>query len=204
MELLSSPSSPFVRKCRVLAIETGVDRDIAVVNLGVTPVAPNDRVNASNPVGKIPVLVLDDGSALHDSRVIAEYLDSRHTSTRMFPEEPAARWTALRLQSVGDGIMDAGVVMRFDSNVRPEPYRWRDFHDAQAGKVTRALDALEAEAAELGDGPGIGTITVACALGYLDFRFARIIDWRAGRPGLAAWYARFAARPSMQETMPSG
>ena len=204
MDLLSSPSSPFVRKCRVLAIETGVDRDITIVTVGVTPVAPNDRVNANNPVGKIPVLVLDDGSALHDSRVIAEYLDSLHASARMFPDEPAARWRSLRLQSIGDGIMDAGVLMRFDSNVRPEPYRWQDFHDAQAGKVTRALDALEAEVADLGDDASIGTIAVACALGYLDFRFANIIDWRAGRQGLAAWYARFAARPSMQETMPSG
>lgn len=200
MELLASPTSPFVRKCRLVAEETAQAANIKLKFLPITPIEPNELVNTHNPIGKIPVLVLDDGETLYDSRVISEYLDAQHDGKKIFPADDANRWTALRQQSIGDGIMDAGVLLRFDANLRPETYRWPEFAEKQTAKITQSLNQLEAEAAALGQHADIGTIAVACALGYLDFRFTGIIDWRNGRPGIADWFATFSERPSMKAT----
>ena len=139
--------------------------------------------------------------ALFNSRVICEYLDSLHGGRRMFPAPGPARWTALRRQAAADGILDAAVGTRYETFLRPEERRWPDWVAGQKAKVRGALDALEAEAASFGETVDIGTIAIACALGYLDFRFAAD-DWRAGRPTLAAWYESFAQRPSMATTPP--
>ena len=164
---------------------------------------PDLALVADNPLGKIPCLVLDDGGALYDSRVICEYLDTLHQGARLFPAGGAERWEALRLQALADGIMDAALLTRYETFLRPEALRWTAWVDGQLDKVARALDRIEAVAAPaFGARVDIGTITVACALGYLDFRFGSL-DWRGSRPVIAAWYEGFAARPSMQATTPS-
>ncbi|KPK06277.1 MAG: glutathione S-transferase, partial [Betaproteobacteria bacterium SG8_39] len=121
---------------------------------------------------------------------------------RLFPASGAARWSALRRQSLGDGIMDAGILRRYELLLRPEALRWADWLDGQQAKIDHALDAAEREAAGWGSAFDIGHVTLACALGWLDFRFAEF-DWRAQRPALAAWQARVAARPSLSQTVPA-
>lgn len=199
MKLHYNPASPYVRKVRVLAIETGVMDGIELSKVSLTPTGPDADVCSDNPIGKIPTLARDDGSALYDSRVICEYLDSRHGATRMFPETGEARWTALRRQALADGILDAAVITRYETFLRPEALRWQGWVDGQMAKIRRSLDGLESET--LGEAPDIGTISVACALGYLDFRYPDL-GWRDSRPRLAAWFEKFSGRPSMSETRP--
>ena len=199
MKLRYSPTSPYVRKVSVTAIELGLAERIERV-----PTDTQDResgIAEHNPLGKVPALILDDGGVLYDSPVICEYLDSRHDGPPMFPAEGPARWTALRQQALGDGILDAAILRMLELVRRPEKLRWQGWIDHQTAKVTRAVAQFEAEAEAL-EGPlTIGRITAGCALGYLDFR-APELDWRAGRPKLAAWYQDFAERPAMRETVP--
>jgi glutathione S-transferase len=201
MKLFSNPASPFGRKVKVLAIETGLFDRLEVVNVQTTAVGPDLGLVAENPLGKIPCLVLEDRTALYDSRVISEYLDTLHAGPRLFPDEAPARWAALRLQALADGIMDAAILARYETFLRPEERRWPAWIDGQLDKVRRGLDRLEAEADGLAGRMDIGTIAAACALGYLDFRFADL-RWRDGRPKLAAWFEPFAARDSMLRTLP--
>ena len=200
MKLHSSATSPYVRKVRVLLLETGLNDQVEQVAQAVTPTSPNVEVNADNPLGKVPALHCDDGMALYDSPVICEYLDSLHDGARMFPVSGTARWLALRRQALGDGLLDAALLGRYESASRPSEFFWSDWMDGQMLKIERSLDAMEEEAGDLGDAADIGTITFACALAYLDFRYGDN-DWRATRPALAAWYGRFVQRPSMQATM---
>lgn len=199
MKLYYANASPFVRKVMVLAIETGIADDIELATVAVTPTSPNADVCADNPVGKLPTLVRDDGGAMYDSRVICEYLDSLHGGRLMFPAGGDARWTALRRQALADGMMDAAVGARYETFLRPEALRWKDWVDGQMGKVGRGLDVLEGE--DLTDTLDIGTIAIACALGYMDFRYPDL-GWRDTRPGLSAWFEEMAGRPSMMRTQP--
>jgi glutathione S-transferase len=200
MQLHYNVASPFVRKVMAVAIETGLTERIEPVKSVPSPVAPVAELNADNPLGKVPCLVTNDGVALYDSRVICEYLDSLHHGPKMFPPSGAARWTALRRQALGDGIMDAAVLTRYETFTRPEEARWDAWIDSQKQKFRRGLDALEAESTSL-DVVDVGTLAIACALGYLDFRFADE-NWRARRPRLAAWFEQFAKRPSIATTGP--
>jgi glutathione S-transferase len=201
LRLHYSYASPYVRKVMAVAIETGQRDKLELTVRKVSPVAPDAEVNRDNPLGKVPCLVTDDGMALFDSRVICEYLDGLHGGRKMFPAAGPARWMALRRQAEGDGILDAGVITRYETFLRPEAYRWQDWVQGQKAKIARALDALEGEAASFGETVDIGTITIGCGLGYLDFRYAAD-DWRAGRPKLAAWFEKFGKRPSMATTVP--
>lgn len=198
MKLHYNVASPYVRKVMAVAIETGLEDRIEPVTRMMTPVKPDADLAADNPLGKIPCLVTDD-AVLYDSRVICEYLDGLHDGPRMFPDGPA-RWTALRRQAEGDGILDAGLLARYESFLRPEERRWPEWIEAQKQKFRRALDALETEA-EAFETVDIGTITIGCALGYLDFRYGDD-DWREPRPQLAAWFEQFVRRPSMARTAP--
>ena len=202
MKLYHSPASPFVRKALVAAHEIGLADGIEIVPMAMTPVASVPELDEENPLGKIPALVLDDGSALYDSPVICEYLDTRHDGPRLFPADGPARWTALRRQALADGLLDAAILCRYETFLRPEERRWTNWIDGQRGKFRRALDALEGEADAFGDTVDIGTISAACAADYLDFR-SLDDGWRDTRPRLAAWLERFAARPSMQATLPT-
>ncbi len=194
MKLFYSPNSPYVRKVMATALAVGVDNLITTVPAN-PHVSPPDLV-AANPLSKIPCLVTSDGLALFDSPVICEYLDAIGSAI-LFPSG-AARWRALKHQAIGDGIMDAAVGRRGEQ-ARPSEAARDAVMQRQQAAVTRALDQLEADIPP--DHLDIGTIAVACALGYLDFRFAAE-DWRAGRPHLTAWYEKMAARPEIASTAP--
>ncbi len=201
MKLYISPQSPFARKARVVARETGLAPRIEEVLATVSPVKANADVGRSNPLMKVPTLVLDDGSALFDSPVICEYLDSLHADRKLFPPPGEARWTALKLQAVGDGILDAGILTRYELILRPKELQWADWIKGQREKWHGALDLLERETRALEGEPTIGSITVGCVLGWLDFRYGDD-DWRESRPALARWYEGFSGRASMRATVP--
>ncbi|CRM16267.1 MULTISPECIES: glutathione S-transferase [Pseudomonas] len=202
MTLFHNPASPFVRKVRVLLIETGQQDRVALHNCVPTPVSADAEVVQGNPVGKIPALRLADGSMLHDSRVILDYLDHQHVGNPLTPRDGSARWRRLTLASMADGILDAAVLTRYEVALRPVEKHWAAWLDEQRNKIRRTLDELEQEAtAELTSHFDIAAISVACALGYLDFRHADL-QWRANNPKLAQWYAEVSQRPSMLQTQP--
>jgi len=202
MKLWHSPPSPFARKVRACAIELGLDGKIDMIETRVAPNKPNLELAREAPLIKVPVLATDDGTVLYDSRVICEYLDALAGGNRLFPAAGAARWDALRRQALGDGIIDAGVLRRYELALRPEALRWDEWLTGQLAKVEHGLDAAEREAGGWGDAFDIGHVTLACALGWLDFRFPDS-GWRNARPRLGAWFGRVAARPSLARTAPS-
>lgn len=196
MKLYFSSTSPYVRKVSAVAVELGIPLEVEPVEVHVIP-SDYGRVN---PVNRVPALQLDDGSMMLDSRVICEYLDTLKGSP-LLPAAGPERWRVLRLQVYGDGILDAGVPRLGELRRPPEqrnPHRLAEYERS----VRQTLDALEGEAASGGlDGINLGTLTIGCALGYLDFRYPDE-PWREGRPALAAWYQEFARRPAMTETVP--
>ena len=202
MKLFFNNASPFVRKVRVFARETSLDKNIEEITTAVSPVQDNASLAQANPLKKIPTLTLDDGTAVFDSPVICEYLDSLHSGRKLFPAAGPARWTALKLQATGDGILDAGILCRYEMAVRPTEFQWAGWVAGQKTKWHGGLDLLEREAGSLEGEPTIGSITVGCTLGWLDFRYGDD-DWRKGRPKLKSWYEKFSARPSMKATLPS-
>ncbi|MBL0950452.1 MAG: glutathione S-transferase family protein, partial [Pseudomonas sp.] len=157
-------------------------------------------VNVLNPLGKIPGLLTDAGEALYDSRVICEYLDTLHQGPKLLPGG-FARWQVLRLAALADGLMDAALLARYERAARPAELQWPAWLEGQLGKVQRALTELERQVGQLQGPLDLAQIGVACALGYLDFRFADL-DWRAAHPGLAAFQQTFAQRASMQASAP--
>lgn len=202
MKLRYAPTSPYVRKVMVVALETGLIERIERIPTVVVPTRPNDEVARENPLVKVPALTTDDGLVLYDSPVICEYLDTLHDGPKLFPPAGRARWVALRQQALGDGILDAAILGRYERQ-RPEERQWPDWIDAQLRKVRGALAALEmeTEGGEL-DGPlTIGLVTIGCALGYLDFRYASE-EWRTRQRRLARWFDEFSQRKSMQLTLP--
>ncbi|MBL4628931.1 MAG: glutathione S-transferase [Roseicyclus sp.] len=198
MQLLGSGASPFVRKARVLIAEAGIE-DVDYVEVQATPMGGEDKINAANPLGKIPALVRDGGPTIYDSTVVCRFLDDRAEAGFY----PAGRlWETLTLEATGDGIMEAAVGIVYEKRLRPEELWWPEWFEAQWVKVTRSLDGLERQWMSHLYGPvDMGQISVACALGYLDLRHDDR-DWRAGHDALSAWYKRFAERPSMVETAP--
>ena len=197
MKLHWSPRSPFVRKVMIAAHECGLADRITPVRTVVAMTSPNAELLADNPLSKIPTLLLDDGTVLYDSLVICEYLDTLHDGTKLFPAQPAARWTALRRHALGNGLLDLLVLWR---NERDRPQPSQPHLKAFAIKGDSALDALEREAAALAADPfDIGKLTIGCALSYADFRFSDR-DWRERRPQLASWHAAVAQRPSVRAT----
>ena len=201
MKLYVASASPFGRKASIVIAEHGLGPRVIQEPASVTPVNRNTDIARDNPLVKIPTLVLDDGSSLYDSPVICEYLDQLGGAPRFFPAAGPARWTALRRQALCDGLMDAAILLRYEQALRPEALRWPEWIAGQTAKVSGALDALEAEAGTFGDAFDIGHIATACALGYLDLRFAQM-GWRNGRPALAAWFETVSKRPSLIATLP--
>ena len=202
MKLYHAATSPYVRKVMILLLEAGRAAEVILVPAFGTPVDPGSMPVAQNPLGKVPALERDDGPALYDSRVICRYLDDRFGSG-LYPVGPRL-WDTLVLEATGDGILDAALLMVYESRVRPEERQHSPWVEAQWAKVARALDALEERWLSHLAGPlCMGQVAVACALGYLDLRHdAR--GWREGRAGLAAFGARMAARDSMIATVPPG
>lgn len=201
MKLYYSPASPFARKVRMVALETGLDGDIEPHQVTVSPVNPNPELARENPLMKIPALVTADGIALFDSRVICEYLDSLNPGKKLFPSNGPARWQVLRQQALCDGVLDAAVLCRYEAQVRPEQFQWSAWRSGQLAKISGALAVLEREAALLEGELTVGSVTAACALGYLDFRLPEM-KWRETAPALARWFAKVAARPSFKATAP--
>lgn len=202
MTLFHSPASPFVRKVMVLLHETGQLDRVAINTITLSPVSPDSGLNEDNPAGKIPALRLADGSVLHDSRVILDYLDHQHVGNPLIPREGSARWRRLTLASLADAILDAAVLIRYETFLRPADKHWDLWLDNQQEKIERALAYLERDSiAELSSAFDIAAISVACALGYLDLRMPGL-DWRATQPQLAKWYAEVSQRPSLKATEP--
>ena len=193
--LRSSPASPFGRKVKMAALELGLMDRIEIVVADTTD--PSEPLRQQNPLGKIPALILEDGTTLFDSRVIVDYLDYL-AGGRLIPAGEA-RFQQLRLQALADGICDAALLQVYEGRFRPEEGRNANWLTHQAGKVGRGLAALEAVPPAFPDRPGIGEIALACALGYLDLRFEG--QWRSAHPQLVAWLDDFAARvPAFEET----
>jgi glutathione S-transferase len=209
MKLLYQTHSPYARKVLVAAHEMGLQRQLRVVHHETSPTRPNEDVTALNPLGKVPVLICEDGTVLFDSSVICEYLDGMHPNRRLIPGEPGPRFQALKMQALAEGIADAGIAARWEAVRRPAPLRWPMMHDAQIRKIAAACDFLEREIDVRGRagtghdvGPDIGDIALLTALSWIEFR--GIYAFLAGRPRLAAWYRPLCARPSMLATALAG
>ena len=201
MRLYHSPTSPFARKVRVVLLETGLAGRVEFVSVSGTPLDPGTMPVAQNPLGKLPALERPDGPAIYDSRVICRYLDDLGGG-RLYPAKPRL-WETLTLEATAHGISEAALAIVYEVRVRPSEQRSDAWIEGQWGKVARALDAIEGRwMAHLAGRLDCAQIAVGCALGYLDLRHGER-DWRAGRPALAAWEARFSDRPSMQATRPA-
>jgi glutathione S-transferase len=205
MRLFHSPTSPYVRKVMILLHEVGLLDRVELVRAAGTPLDPGTLPVDRNPLGKVPVLETVDG-AVFDSRVICRYLDNL-AQAGAYPAG-AGIWRTLTLEALADGILDAALLIVYETRLRPEEVRFAPWTDAQATKIMRALDGLEADwvghlTAPREGCPDMGAMAVGAALGYVDFRLGHL-DWRSGRPGLAAWEAAFAQRPSMVATVPVG
>lgn len=161
----------------------------------------NEPLKAANPLSKIPVLMTDDGKTIYDSPVICEYLDAQVASPVLFPGEGEARWTSQVQGALGDGIIDAAILLVYEKRFRPEEMWVQDWMDRQQAKIDAAVAQLEAAPPAFDGTPTYGTLTIAAALGYLDFRHEG--KWRAGAPKMVAWLDRFAeAVPAFGETAP--
>lgn len=199
MKLLMSPSSPFVRKVRVLLREANLLNVVEEIEVSTSPIASDPTVIAANPTGKIPALVRSDGPAIFDSRVITRFLDD-HAGAGLYPQ--ARIWEVLTLEALADGIMDAAVSITYEGRCRPTDKQFDGWTDAQWGKVARGVKAINDRWMSHLAGPlDIGQIGVGCALGYLDLRHdAR--GWRDGNAALAQWFTEFETRESMIVTKP--
>ena len=197
MILRSSPPSPFGRKVKLALGILGLENDVTIEKADPTDAA--DTLREQNPLGKIPALILEDGTVLYDSPVILEYLDQRAGGGKIIPVQPKARIAALTLQALCDGILDAGILLVYEGRWRPAEKHEEKWLEHQRGKVARALAVLEASRPKLDATPNVGAITLACALGYGDLRFGG--KWREQHPKLVKWLDAFAAQvPAFEKT----
>lgn len=197
MILRTSGPSPFVRKVAIAARVLGLAERIEMRPTNVNDAA--DSVRTQNPLAMVPVLILEDGTTYHDSRVILEYLDHLAGGGRIIPREPKARFAALTLQSLCDGILNASLLIVYEGRYRPADKAVQSWLDRQADKVTRALAALEAAPPKIDAVPDVGQIALACALGYRDLRFEG--RWRNDYPRLVGWLDKFASQvPAFDQT----
>lgn len=200
MKLYYSSTSPFVRKVNIFAFEVGLDGQLEWVK--TNPWQAEDNLTAENPLSKIPTLISDDNEVMYDSRVICEYLDSLHAGEKLIPAQGEARWKVLRLQALADGILDAGI-LRFMEKKRLPEQQSSDWDNMQKNSVERGLDYLERTISNWGNQSlNIGIISVACLLGWLDFRFSDD-NWRTNRSELNQWFKQFSQRDSMLKTLPT-
>tara|TARA_R110002110_G_scaffold89900_3_gene234085 strand:+ start:3379 stop:4011 length:633 start_codon:yes stop_codon:yes gene_type:complete len=199
MKLMSSPTSPFVRKVRILIREKGATA--RVEEIVVSALADPAELHAANPLGKVPALVLDDGTTFFNSPLICQFLDEELGGARLLPAAGKPYFRDMRLQTIGDGISEAAVSRTFEK-ARPEAERSAMWTARWERAITRALDLLEADAGALDGEPTLGTIAVFCALGYLDLRHGDM-NWREARAKLATFYDKNSGRPAFKETAPA-
>jgi glutathione S-transferase len=200
MKLIASLTSPFARKVRIVAAEKHIEYEL-VVDI---PWENGTHVPDYNPLGKVPVWVLDDGKTLFDSRVIVEYLDSISPVGHLIPTDPRSRIAVKRCEALADGICDAAALV-FLERKRPQSQQNQDWIDRQMGKVQAGLAAMSNDMGQhtwcMGEFFTLADIAAGCALGYLDFRFPEI-DWRRSQPHLSEFYDRIMQRPAFRDTMP--
>ncbi|MCF8467454.1 MAG: glutathione S-transferase N-terminal domain-containing protein [Sneathiella sp.] len=199
MKLCYSALSPFVRRVRITAIEHNLLDKIEIVDSDHSDMFKG--INPATPLGKVPSLTLENGEVLFDSLVICEYLNSIGSGPSLFPASGPERWRVLTLHAMADGMTDAAYQRRVDS-ILPEGEGSPSWSARLKLSMESCLDVMEQQVESYADDLNIGTIAVSCALGYHDFRFGPE-QWRNGRPKLAAWYERFAARPSIAQTAPA-
>lgn len=202
MKLLTSTTSPFGRKVKLAAAIKGVADRIETVIADTNPPG-NAELITNNPLGKIPVLVLDDGTRLYDSRVICEAIDAMGPSgaPALIPPSGPPRWQTLTRAALADGIADAGILIFYEGRYRTPEQHNAGWVERQQGKIDAGLDYLEASMAPLAASPDYADLSLACALGHLDFRHDG--RWRQGRPRIVAWLEHFArAVPAYAETAP--
>jgi glutathione S-transferase len=199
MRLIGSPTSPFVRKVRVLASEMGIEGRIAFEAVDLAD--PAIDLPAYNPMRKVPTLVLADGTALFDSAVICDFLLHRFGEAPRLPADEGRRWRSRTTEAVADGLLEAGLLARYEGQ-RAAGERSPAWADKQMGAVARCIDWLDCNGAWREAPVDIGQIAAGCALGWLDFRFPGH-GWKSRHPGLAAWQAEFARQPSMAATDPA-
>ena len=201
MKLLYQTHSPYARKALVFAHEAGLARQIEVVHHETSPARRNEQVFAENPLGKVPVLLRPGQPPIFDSDVICAYLDTQHCGRKLIPQEGEARWHALRLQAVAQGLADAGIQLRWETVRRPAALRYPPLRDGYTQKLITSYDWLERELDRAAP-VHVGHIALATCLDWLEFR--ELPGFREGRPRLSAWFDEFAKRPSMRATPLSG
>jgi glutathione S-transferase len=201
MKLLASPASPYTRKVRIVLTEKKIECDMEIVD--VQPV--DNPVNAHNPLGKIPALVLDDGSALYDSRVIVEFLDGKSPISRLIPEDLRDRVAVRRWEALADGVLDAGLLVRYES-LRDATEQSKAWTDKQLARVKRGMAQMMSDLGERpwchGERYSLADIAVGCCLGWLGFRKPGNVDWHREYPALARHYEKLMARPAFADTVP--
>lgn len=201
MKLFYTSTSPFVRKCLVVAHELGIAERIETEALRPSPTELSPRLSAVNPLNKIPALITEDGTVLYDSPVLCEYLTSLVPLQTLLAAAGPRRWTTLRRQALADGILDSAVLVFYERQQRPAPLRWEAWLVGQTRKACQGLDAFELEAPGFGDTVDVGLIALAVTLGWLEFRNV-LDDVRSSRPQLFSWYDVFSQRTSMLATLP--
>jgi glutathione S-transferase len=201
MKLLASLASPYTRKVRIVLAEKKIECDMELVD--VFPV--DNPVNAHNPLGKIPALILDDGTPVYDSRVIVEFLDGKSPIGRLIPEDLRDRVAVRRWEALADGVLDAGLLVRYES-LRDKKERSQAWSDKQLARIKRGMAQM---AADLGERPwchgerySLADIAFGCCVGWLGFRKPGDVDWLAEHPELAAHYGKLMARPAFADTVP--
>jgi glutathione S-transferase len=197
MKLFYSPTSPYARKCRIVAIERGLEQQVEIVN--ASPLSDPPDLQRANPLGKVPALVLADGRCIVDSPVICEFLDGIGASAPLIPRDLTARIEARTREALADGIMDAAFNLTMEKK-RPEPQRSPEWIGRWTGAIRRSVahfNAAQRPAARF----DLGDITLACALGYLDLRHGDLA-WRSEAPALASWFAATSERYSLSSTVP--
>ena len=200
MKLVYSPPSPFVRKVITLIYHANLNDRIELINVKTTALSVAEEARAANPLGKIPVMILEDGKAIFDSRVITRYLDN-FAGSNLYPQDKI--YDILTLEALADGIMESAVSITYESKLRPQNEQSPSWMEAQWSKVLHAVKALDDEQFKAMDSDmNMGQIAVACALGYLDFRHeAR--KWRSGHPNLASWNDKMMKLPALIKTIPT-
>ena len=201
MKLLFSPASPYVRKVMITAHELGLVDKLEMQTGGSSPLDPNPDIVAANPVGRIPALVIDDGTVLTDSRVICRYLN--HIAGGSLYGSGDGEFPIIAREAIAEGMIDSALLMVYEGRLRPEDKQFQPWVDGQKRKILEGCTRLNDRIGEYGGDMSIDKIALAAALGYLDFRMPDF-GWREGRQGLADWFAGISERDSIKATMPVG
>ena len=201
IRLLGSLTSPYVRKVRIVMAEKRIDYHLELEDVW----APDTRIQEANPLGKVPCLIMEDGGAVFDSRVICEYLDGMTPVAKLIPPSGRERAEVRTWEALADGVIDAAILARLEQTQRPPEQQSPKWIDRQMGKVHAGVAAMSSGLGDKawcnGQAYSLADIAIGCALGYIDFRFASI-DWRGDYPNLGRHYEKLAARPSFVDTQP--